>query len=191
MKTGTLEKAFAGAKGTVRLDYDGQSITDPALADQVLAELTGIPTEAFFRSTASIRHHELDDLSRATRRRSATASRRRSAARTAARAGRARSSTRRSTSSTTQGRQEPRPAQGRGGRPWTRPGPRWSRARPRSPSWSADRDALAGARERRAEAEADLAERRGLLEKARQAERLIAERDAAQERFERYRRPSR
>ena len=63
-KPGTLEKTFAGAKGTVRLDYDGQSITDPTLADQVLAELTGIPTEAFFRSTASVRHHELADLAR-------------------------------------------------------------------------------------------------------------------------------
>ena len=40
------------------------AITDPALADQVLAELTGIPTEPFFRSTASVRHHELSDLAR-------------------------------------------------------------------------------------------------------------------------------
>ena len=55
---------FGGAKGTVDLSYDGQSITDPTLADQVLAELTGIPTEAFFRSTASVRHHELADLAR-------------------------------------------------------------------------------------------------------------------------------
>ncbi len=61
-KVGQLEKTFAGSKGTVRLDYDGQSVTDPALADQILAELTGIPTEAFFRSTASVRHHELADL---------------------------------------------------------------------------------------------------------------------------------
>ena len=63
-KVGTLEKTFAGSKGTVRLDYDGQSITDPNLADQVMAELTGIPTEGFFRSTASVRHFELSDLSR-------------------------------------------------------------------------------------------------------------------------------
>ena len=63
-KVGTLEKTFAGAKGTVLLDYDGQSIADPALADQILAELTGIPTEGFFRSTASVHHFELSDLSR-------------------------------------------------------------------------------------------------------------------------------
>ena len=95
-KTGTLEKAFPGAKGTVRLDYDGQTITDPALADQVLAELTGIPTEAFFRSTASVRHHELDGLSRdegALRDRLQASI----AGPTAARAGPRRSSTRRST----------------------------------------------------------------------------------------------
>ena len=63
-KTGTLEKVFGGAKGTVDLRYDGQSITDPTLSDQVIAELTGIPTEAFFRSTASVRHHELADIER-------------------------------------------------------------------------------------------------------------------------------
>ena len=64
LATGTLEKWFGGQKGTVDLVYDGQRVTDPALADQVLAELSGIPTEAFFRSTASVRHHELSDLAR-------------------------------------------------------------------------------------------------------------------------------
>ena len=64
LATGTLEKWFGGQKGTVDLVYDGQRVTDPALADQVLAELSGVPTEAFFRSTASVRHHELSDLAR-------------------------------------------------------------------------------------------------------------------------------
>lgn len=64
IRTGTLEKAFRGAKGTVRLEVDGETITDPTLADQAIAELTGIPSEAFFRSTASVRHHELADLDR-------------------------------------------------------------------------------------------------------------------------------
>ena len=36
--TGSLAKSFAGAKGTVLLEYDGQTVTDPTLADQVLAE---------------------------------------------------------------------------------------------------------------------------------------------------------
>ena len=59
VRPGKLTKAFRGARGSVDLDYDGQAINDPALADQVLAELTGIPSEGFFRSTASVRHHEV------------------------------------------------------------------------------------------------------------------------------------
>src|SRR5207253_10116708 len=57
-------EAFGGARGTVRLDVDGEVTPDPAHAEELLAELTGIPTEPFFRSTASVRHHELDDLAR-------------------------------------------------------------------------------------------------------------------------------
>src|SRR6185437_4094306 len=64
VQKGSLEKSFRGNKGTVRLEADGETITDPARADEVLAELTGIPSEAFFRSTASVRHHELDGLAR-------------------------------------------------------------------------------------------------------------------------------
>jgi len=64
VRPGSVEKAFRGQKGTVRLEHDGEVVTDPALADQVLAELSGIPSEAFFRSTASVRHHELDGLAR-------------------------------------------------------------------------------------------------------------------------------
>ena len=61
---GRLEKSFLGAKGTVRLELDGEVTTDPARADEQLAELSGVPTEAFFRSTASVRHHELAGLQR-------------------------------------------------------------------------------------------------------------------------------
>jgi DNA repair exonuclease SbcCD ATPase subunit len=64
LRQGTLDKVFRGPKGTVRLEIDGETITDPTLADQALAEMTGIPSEAFFRSTASVRHHELADLDR-------------------------------------------------------------------------------------------------------------------------------
>jgi uncharacterized protein YhaN len=63
-KRGRLEKRFAGGKGTVRLEYDGQVTTDPAAADRLLAEITGLPSEKFFRSTASVHHQELDDLDR-------------------------------------------------------------------------------------------------------------------------------
>ena len=63
-RQGVLTKEFRGTKGHVSLEYDGQTYTDPARADQIIAELTGIPNEGFFRSTASIRHEELDDLDR-------------------------------------------------------------------------------------------------------------------------------
>jgi DNA repair exonuclease SbcCD ATPase subunit len=91
VKAGTLEKVFGGTKGTVDLRYDGQTISDPTLCDQVLAELTGIPTEAFFRSSWPTSH--------ATSRPCATGSRPRSAAPTAAPAAPSASSAERSTSS--------------------------------------------------------------------------------------------
>ena len=46
LATGTLSKTFAGQKGTVELTYDGQTVSDPTLADQVLAELHGHPDRA-------------------------------------------------------------------------------------------------------------------------------------------------
>ncbi|MDQ3493719.1 MAG: AAA family ATPase [Chloroflexota bacterium] len=61
---GRLSKSFAGARGTTRLEWDGEVETDPAAVDQRMAELTGLPSEKFFRSTASIRHQELADLDR-------------------------------------------------------------------------------------------------------------------------------
>jgi recombinational DNA repair ATPase RecF len=66
--TGTVEKVFAGSRGTVDLRYDGETITDPARADQVLAELTGIPTEPVFRPRSAAPTAE-----RAARRRDSSA----------------------------------------------------------------------------------------------------------------------
>ena len=63
-RAGSVLKEFRGGRGTVRLVLDGAGVTDPARADELLAELTGIPSEKFFRSTASVRHHEVDDLAR-------------------------------------------------------------------------------------------------------------------------------
>jgi DNA repair exonuclease SbcCD ATPase subunit len=182
---GTLEKTFAGSKGTVRLDYEGQSISDPTLADQVIAELTGIPTEAFFRSTASVHHFELSDLSQDE--------------------GSLRDRLQASISGADRGTSRARrkldralhELNTRGDR---NPG-RLKVAENAVEQASAavdlgeralaqlerDRDTLAGARDRRAEAEIALTERRGMLDKARQAERIVAERDAATERYERYR----
>ena len=183
-KVGTLEKTFAGSKGTVRLDYDGQSITDPNLADQVMAELTGIPTEGFFRSTASVRHFELSDLSRDE--------------------GALRDRLQASISGADRGTSRARKKLDRAlhdlnTRGDRNPGTLKVAEQAVEQSKAAleqgehalaqlerDRDTMATARDRRTEAEAILAERRSMLEKARQAERLAAERDTATERYERY-----
>src|SRR5207253_4479765 len=174
-----------GPKGTVRLDLDGEVTTDPAKADEILADLTGIPTEAFFRSTASIRHHEIADLAR-----DEAALRDRLQA---------------SISGADRGTSAARKRLERALRDLTKGGDKYPgrlkvaeeaviRSRQVVEQGEAvldqlerDRDALAGARERRATADSAFAERRSLLEKARQAERLTAERTSAQERFERYR----
>ena len=183
--TGTLEKAFAGQKGTVDLVYDGQRVTDPTLADQVLAELSGIPTEPFFRSTASIRHHEVSDLARDE---AALRDRLQASISGADRGtGRAKKSLERALRElTTKGDKNP-------GRL------KVAEAAVATTSVAVeqgelslaqlerDRDTLSGARERRVAADRSLAEQRSLLEKARQAERFDAERTAARERYERYR----
>ncbi len=183
--TGTLEKSFAGQKGTVDLVYDGQRVTDPTLADQVLAELSGIPTEPFFRSTASVRHHELSDLARDE---GALRDRLQASISGADRGtGRAKKKLDRALRElTTKGEKNP-------GRLKVAEAAVASTALAVEQGelslaqLERDRDTLSGARERRGDAERSLAERRSLLEKARQAERLEAERTAARERYERFR----
>jgi uncharacterized protein YhaN len=183
-KTGTVEKTFAGGKGTVRLDYDGQAIADPTLADQVLSELTGIPTEGFFRSTASVHHFELSDLSRDE--------------------GALRDRLQASISGADRGTSRARRKLDRAIHELTTKGDRnpgrlkvadqavaqakaaLEQGELALAQLERDRDALSAARERRAESDAVLNERRGMLEKARQAERITSERDAAAERYDRY-----
>ncbi|HWP64146.1 MAG TPA: AAA family ATPase [Candidatus Binatia bacterium] len=185
VRQGSLEKVFRGSKGTVRLEIDGQTITDPTRAEQVLAELTGIPSEAFFRSTASVRHHEVADLDRdeaALRDRlQASIS---GADRGTSRAKRLLDRAIRDL----QAKGERNPGQIKAARDEVA---RLERVVADGEAALAalerDRDALTVARERRATAEAVLRERRGMLEKARQAERLTAERASAEERFQRYR----
>jgi uncharacterized protein YhaN len=184
-KTGTVEKTFAGGKGTVRLDYDGQAISDPALADQVLGELTGIPTEGFFRSTASVHHFELSDLSRDD--------------------GALRDRLQASISGADRGTSRARKKLDRGLHDLTTKGDRnpgrlkvadqavahakaaLEQGELGLAQLERDRDTLSGARERRASADTALVERRSMLEKAGQAERITAERAAASERYERHR----
>ncbi len=185
LATGTLEKSFGGQKGTVELLYDGQAVSDPTLADQVLAELTGVPTEAFFRSTASVRHHELSNVAHDE---SALRDRLQASISGADRGtGRAKRKLERALHDlTTKGDKNP-------GRLKVAEGAVASTAASVEAGelglaqLERDRDSLSGARERRAETEANLAERRSLLEKARLAERLAAERNSAKERYERYR----
>ena len=184
-KVGTLEKTFAGAKGTVRLDYDGQSITDPTLADQVMAELTGIPTEGFFRSTASVHHFELSDLSRdegalRDRLQASISGADRGTSRARKKLDKALHDL------TTRGERNP----GRlkiAEQAVEQAAAALEQGELALAQLERDRDPLAAARERRADADIALAERRSLLEKARQAERIVAERDTAGERYERYR----
>ena len=183
-KTGTVEKTFAGGKGTVRLDYEGQAISDPTLADQVLAELTGIPTEGFFRSTASVHHFELSDLSRDD--------------------GALRDRLQASISGADRGTSRARKKLDKAIHELTTKGDRnpgrlkvadqavaqakmaLEQGDLALAQLERDRDTMSGALERRAEAETVLVERRSMLEKARQAERITAERQAATERYDRY-----
>ena len=184
-KVGVLEKTFAGSKGTVSLDYEGQSITDPTLADQVMAELTGIPTEGFFRSTASVHHFELSDLSRddgalRDRLQSSISGADRGTSRARRKLDRALHEL------NTRGDRNP-------GRlkvaetAVAQAGQAVEQGEIALAQLERDRDSLSTARERRTDAEGSLTERRGTLEKARQAERLVAEREAATEKYGRYR----
>jgi DNA repair exonuclease SbcCD ATPase subunit len=61
-KAGTIHKNFAGGKGTVTFTLGDETFNDPATVDQQVAALTGIPSEKFFRATASVHHQELTGL---------------------------------------------------------------------------------------------------------------------------------
>ena len=60
---GRLSKTFAGSKGTAELVIGEEVITDPAAIAERINTLTGIPTVAFYRSTASVGHAELTAVS--------------------------------------------------------------------------------------------------------------------------------
>ena len=62
---GTLRKVFGGPRGTVEMTRrTARSQTDPAAVEAEVARMTGIPSEKFMRSTASVHHHELAGLTR-------------------------------------------------------------------------------------------------------------------------------
>ena len=59
---GKLRKTFAGQRGTVELQLGDETFTDAAAVEAEVAKLTGLPSEKFFRATASVHHEELDGL---------------------------------------------------------------------------------------------------------------------------------
>jgi DNA repair exonuclease SbcCD ATPase subunit len=183
--TGSLEKSFRGARGTVLLEEGGHSTTDPARADEIMAELTGIPSEAFFRSTASVRHHELDDLARdeaalRDRLQASISGGDRGTSRSRKKLERALFDL------NTKGEKNPGTIKAAEAM-FAQETAAQRNGEVALAQLERDRDALSTARERRAVAEANLVEKRSLLDKARVAERLQVERDVAKQRFERYR----
>ncbi len=61
-RPGTLHKVFAGGRGTVTLTMGDETFNDPATVEQHVVALTGIPSEKFFRASASVHHQELTGL---------------------------------------------------------------------------------------------------------------------------------
>jgi hypothetical protein len=61
--SGSLRKRFDGARSEAELIVGDQTIRDYTLIGDELSELMGVPTEAFFRATASVGHAELDAVS--------------------------------------------------------------------------------------------------------------------------------
>ncbi len=59
---GTLVKRFGGARSEGELTIGGRAGTDGALIAEKLADITGVPNEAFFRATACVGHSELDSV---------------------------------------------------------------------------------------------------------------------------------
>jgi DNA repair exonuclease SbcCD ATPase subunit len=60
--THELTKRFAGQRGTVEMRSGRDVITDPAAVEQLIVSATGLPSEKFFKATASVHHHELSGL---------------------------------------------------------------------------------------------------------------------------------
>jgi DNA repair exonuclease SbcCD ATPase subunit len=59
---GSVRKTFAGQRGTVEMRYGDETLSDPAAVEAQVARLTGLPSEKFFRATASVHHQELGGL---------------------------------------------------------------------------------------------------------------------------------
>jgi DNA repair exonuclease SbcCD ATPase subunit len=182
---GVLEKEFRGQKGRVSLDVGGKTHTDPGKVEEVIADLTGIPNEAFFRSTASIRHEELDNLDRdegalRDRLQASIGGGDKGSSRARARLEEAIRALK------TAGAKNP----GRlkiADEAVNRAQVALRTGEAALKKLEKDRDDLAQARDARLRTETGLSESRNMLEAARQAERLRSDRAVVGEKFERYR----
>ena len=182
-RSGSIEKAF-GPGGSATLTIDGESVSDPDAVDASLADLTGIPTPAFFRSTALVRRGELENLDRdeATLRSRLAASISSANRDTNAAIAELR---RNLADLNPQGERDP----GRLGvaeEAVARSETTVAAGEAALASLVADREALGAAADVTASAEATLGGWRELLEQARNAELLTAEHAAATERHARY-----
>ncbi len=61
-QNGTIVKRFGGSRSEAELRLDDLTTNDHGLIGEQVARMTGIPSEAFFRATASVGHGELDAL---------------------------------------------------------------------------------------------------------------------------------
>jgi DNA repair exonuclease SbcCD ATPase subunit len=187
-RRGQLEKEFRGQRGRVLLEFDGQTYSDPARAEEVIAGLTGIPNEAFFRSTASIRHQELEDLDRdegalRDRLQASIGGGDKGSSRAKARIDDA--------IRALKSRGDKNPGRLKiAEEAVARAEVALKNGETSLQKLEADRDALAQARDARLRAETALSESRNMLEGARQAERLRTDRAVIAERFERLRQAS-
>jgi DNA repair exonuclease SbcCD ATPase subunit len=187
-RRGELEKEFRGQRGRVSLQYDGETYTDPARAEEVIADLTGIPSEAFFRSTASIRHQELEDLDRdegalRDRLQASIGGGDKGSSRAKARIDDA--------IRALKSRGDKNPGRLKiAEEAVARAEVALKNGETSLQKLEADRDALAQARDARVRSEKALSESRNMLEGARQGERLRTDRAVIAERFERLRQAS-
>jgi DNA repair exonuclease SbcCD ATPase subunit len=187
-RRGELEKEFRGQRGRVSLQYDGETYSDPARAEEVIAGLTGIPNEAFFRSTASIRHQELEDLDRdegalRDRLQASIGGGDKGSSRAKARIDDA--------IRALKSRGDKNPGRLKiAEEAVARAEVALKNGETSLQKLEADRDALAQARDARVRSEKALSESRNMLEGARQAERLRTDRAVIAERFERLRQAS-
>ncbi|MFV2062354.1 MAG: ATP-binding protein [Chloroflexota bacterium] len=61
-ESGRLRKRFAGQHAAAELAYGERSSTDNTFIEERIGAFTGIPSEAFFRATASVGHAELSEV---------------------------------------------------------------------------------------------------------------------------------